>query len=153
MAYEHQIPVDYIQQAAICCYEIFLRYWILGLKYAKSSWAFHSIGSTIVVSTEAYLEVRGMNKREAGEDFYFLNKLAKIGKIDYIKDTCVYPSARSSTRVPFGTGKTIQRFMAGVSQEEYCLYDPQIFSVLAEWLQLMSESYMRTGDEILNEAA
>jgi hypothetical protein len=152
VAYEHQMPLDYIQQAAICCYEIFLRYWVLGLKYAKSPFAFHSIGSTIVVSTESYLDVRGMNKRGAGEDFYFLNKLAKIGQINYIKDTCVYPSARSSTRVPFGTGKRIQRFLSGVCKEEYCLYDPRIFSVLADWLQLMNSSYILSGNEILMKA-
>ena len=152
LAYEHQMPLDYKEQSAICCYEIFLRYWVLGLEYAKSPWAFHSIGSTIVTSTEAYLGVRGMNKRKAGEDFYFLSKLAKTGKIDYIKETCVYPSARSSTRVPFGTGKRIQRFLSGNCKEEYRLYDPQIFKVLAGWLQLMKSPFIRGEDEILIEA-
>jgi hypothetical protein len=149
MAYEHQMPLNCEEQAAICCYEIFLRYWVLGLKYAKSPWAFHSIGSTIVTTTEAYLEVRGMNKREAGEDFYFLSKLAKIGKIGYIKETCVYPSSRPSARVPFGTGKRIQRFLAGVQKEEYLLCDPHIFVILADWLQLMNDQFICGEDEIL----
>jgi hypothetical protein len=149
VAYEHQLPLNYVQQAAICCYEIFLRYWVLGLRYAKSPWAFHSIGSTIVISTEAYLDVRGMNKREAGEDFYFLGKLAKVDKIGYIKETCVYPSARSSARVPFGTGKRIQRFLAGVHKEEYFLYDPRIFVILADWLQLMKNQFSVGEEEIL----
>jgi len=149
VAYEHQLPLDYVQQAAICCYEIFLRYWVLGLRYAKSPWAFHSIGSTIVTSTEAYLEVRGMNKREAGEDFYFLSKLAKSSKIGYIKETCVYPSARSSARVPFGTGKRIQRFLDGVHKDEYHLYDPRIFVILADWLKLMKNQFICVDDEIL----
>jgi hypothetical protein len=149
VAYEHQMPLNYEEQAAICCYEIFLRYWVLGLKYAKSPWAFHSIGSTIVASTEAYLEVRGMNKREAGEDFYFLSKLAKMSKIGYIKETCVYPSARPSARVPFGTGKRIQRFLSGDQKEEYLLYDPQIFVILADWLQLMKNQFICGDDEIL----
>ena len=149
VAYEHQMPLNYEEQAAICCYEIFLRYWVLGLKYAKSPWAFHSIGSTIVTSTEAYLEVRGMNKREAGEDFYFLSKLAKMSKIGYIKETCVYPSARPSSRVPFGTGKRIQRFLSGDQKEEYLLYDPKIFVILADWLQLMKNQFICDDDEIL----
>jgi glycosyltransferase involved in cell wall biosynthesis len=149
VAYEHQMPLNCEEQAAICCYEIFLRYWVLGLKYAKSPWAFHSIGSTIVTTTEAYLEVRGMNKREAGEDFYFLSKLAKIGKIGYIKETCVYPSSRPSARVPFGTGKRIQRFLAGAQKEEYLLYDPHIFVILADWLQLMNDQFICGKDEIL----
>lgn len=151
IAYEHQMPEDQVLQAAIVCYEIFLRYWVLGLQYAKSPWAFHTIGSTIAVSPQAYLEVRGMNKREAGEDFYFLSKLAKIGKIDYIKDTCVYPSARLSTRVPFGTGKRIQRFLEGRCRDEYCLYDPRIFSILAEWLKLL-DGMSGCEDEILTKA-
>lgn len=153
VAYEHQMPADYMEKAAICCYEIFLRYWVLGLKYAKSNWAFHSIGSTIAVSTRAYLEVRGMNRRGAGEDFYFLNKLAKVGKINYIKETCVYPSSRLSTRVPFGTGKRVQRFLAGVCKEEYCLYDPQIFIILSDWLSLMNDMILGREDEILIKAA
>ena len=151
VAYEHQMPDDYEGQAAICCYEIFLRYWVLGLKYAKSPWAFHSIGSTIVTSTDAYLQVRGMNRREAGEDFYFLNKLAKTGSIDYIKDTCVYPSARSSTRVPFGTGKSIERFLSGQKQE-HLLYDPQIFTIISQWLEFMNTAFLIREDEILIQA-
>jgi hypothetical protein len=38
MAYAHQMPENPAEQAAICCYEIFLRYWVLGLRYAKSPW-------------------------------------------------------------------------------------------------------------------
>jgi len=151
IAYEHQMPEDYEGQAAICCYEIFLRYWVLGLKYAKSPWAFHSIGSTIVTSTGAYLQVRGMNKRKAGEDFYFLNKLAKTGSIDYIRETCVFPSARSSSRVPFGTGKAIERFLSGEKQA-HLLYDPKIFTVIAQWLEFMNNAILLNEDEILHEA-
>lgn len=152
VAYEHQMPYDDLGKAAICCYEIFLRYWVLGLKYAKSPWAFHSIGSTMAVSTDAYLGVRGMNRRAAGEDFYFLNKIAKVCKIDYIKETCVYPSARASTRVPFGTGKRIQRFLSGAYEKEYCLYDPNVFSILAAWLQLMEEMILEHENKIIVKA-
>ena len=151
VAYEHQMPDNYEGQAAICCYEIFLRYWVLGLKYAKSPWAFHSIGSTIVTSTDSYLKVRGMNRREAGEDFYFLNKLAKIGSIDYIRNTCVFPSARSSSRVPFGTGKAVERFLSD-RKKEYLLYDPRIFIIISEWLEFMNTAFLIREDEILIQA-
>jgi glycosyltransferase involved in cell wall biosynthesis len=151
VAYEHQEPLSDEGRAAIYCYEIFLRYWILGLKFAKSPYAFHSIGSTMVCSTDAYLAVRGMNKREAGEDFYFLNKLAKIGNVDYIKKTSVYPSARESLRVPFGTGKRVQRFLAG-SHEEYVLYDPRIFEILAQWLFIMETPSQYDEKQIMKMA-
>jgi hypothetical protein len=151
VAYEHQEPFIPEEVAAIYCYEIFLRYWVLGLKYAKSPYAFHSIGSTMSCSADAYLEVRGMNRRDAGEDFYFLNKLAKIGKIGYIKETCVYPSARPSQRVPFGTGKRISRFLAG-THDEYLLYNPRIFEILGAWLELMRSPFNYNEPEILIKA-
>ena len=48
------------------------------MKYARSPYAFHTIGSTMAVSANHYAKVRGFPKREAGEDFYLLNKLAKV---------------------------------------------------------------------------
>jgi hypothetical protein len=92
-----------------------------------------------------------MNRREAGEDFYFLNKLAKIGRIDYIKKTCVYPSSRPSLRVPFGTGKRIHRFL-NHQCEEYILPDPRIFQILAEWFILMKQPFNYEAKDILKDA-
>ncbi|MDO9516157.1 MAG: glycosyltransferase family A protein, partial [Syntrophales bacterium] len=89
IAFAHQEADRADEQAAICCYELFLRYYVLGLRYAGSPYAFHSIGSTMVCTAEGYATVRGMNKRRAGEDFYFLDKLAKIGRMGRIKTTTV----------------------------------------------------------------
>jgi hypothetical protein len=151
IAYEHQMPLDKIEQAAICCYEIFLRYWVLGLQYAQSPYAFHSIGSTIATTADSYLAVRGMNRREAGEDFYFLNKLAKTGPIRQIRETVVYPSARISRRVPFGTGSAIEKIVSGMSFE-HSLYDPRIFIILKEWIALMKQSFDRSENQIIAKA-
>ena len=150
-AYAHQMPLDDAGRAAICFYEIYLRYWVMGLRLAKSPYAYHSIGSTIITTADAYLEVRGMNQRQAGEDFYFLNKLAKVGKVNYLRDTCVYPAARPSLRVPFGTGKSIHSFLAGVKQK-YLLYDPCVFAVLRSWIELMEEKSAAKITEIKEKA-
>ena len=149
--YEHQMPPDRAQQAAICRYEIFLRYWVLGLQYSRSPYAFHSIGSTMVTTDEGYLAVRGMNRREAGEDFYFLNKLAKAGPLRRIRETCVYPSGRSSARVPFGTGAAVAKMVSG-APDDFLLYDPRTFVVLREWIALMEKSFEGPADAILASA-
>jgi hypothetical protein len=151
IAYEHQMPLDKIERAAICCYEIFLRYWVLGLRYAQSPYAFYSIGSTIVTTADSYLAVRGMNRREAGEDFYFLNKLAKTTSISQISETRVYPSARISARVPFGTGAAVEKIVSGECQEQR-FYDPRIFIILKAWLALMKQSFDRSEHQILAKA-
>jgi len=48
-----------------------------------------------------------MNKRQAGEDFYFLHKLARERPLGHLGTVVVYPSARMSSRTPFGTGQAI----------------------------------------------
>lgn len=149
--FEHKLPKDKTEQAAIICYEIFLRYYWLGLKYANSPFAFPTIGSTMVCDAESYCKIGGMNKRKAAEDFYFLEKLAKVTTIHTINNTIVYPSSRGSWRVPFGTGQRVNRYIAK-THEEYLLYDPQSFAILKNWLGIFNSALYRNGNEFLEEA-
>jgi len=142
ISFEHVLPKNENHRAAIINYEIFLRYYVLGLKHANSHFAFPSVGSTIVCDIEGYMKVGGMNKRKAGEDFYFLQKLAKIYKIDKVVGAIVFPSARISTRVPFGTGPRIKRFLDN-TKNEYLLYSPKIFVILKKWLEVLDDELIR----------
>lgn len=149
--YAHQRPDEPELLAAICCYEIFLRSYVIGLSFAGSPYAFHSIGSTMACTSAAYAAVRGMNRRQAAEDFHFLNKLAKIGPIGVISETTVFPSARPSKRVPFGTGQRIIRFLTG-GRDEYRLYDPRIYEILGSWLASMEKDPDRDPEAVLAES-
>ena len=149
--FEHRFSKDKQINKAIIAYEIFLRYYVLGLIYADSPFAFHSIGSTMVCDYSAYIKVQGMNKKKAAEDFYFLEKLAKIYSIEKIDTTTVYPAARKSYRVPFGTGQRINRFLAG-THNEYELYSPKIFEVLKSWNQIYYNKNMNQPEKILEES-
>lgn len=151
VGFSHRPEADPVLQAAICCYEIFLRYYVLGLRYAGSPYAFHSIGSAMVCTPEIYAVVRGMNRREAAEDFYFLDKMAKYGPVAGIHTTTVYPSARPSRRVPFGTGQRMIRFIEG-KQNEYLLYDPEVFRILRRWLETMAGCCQQEPRAILGMA-
>lgn len=132
VAFTHQDPEEAALQSAIICYEIFLRYYVAGLRYSGSVYAHHSVGSTMVCTADGYAAVRGMNRRQAGEDFYFLNKMAKLGAVKSICTTTVYPSARPSHRVPFGTGRTMLR--SGHSIHRCTAYHPDVFVILKKWL-------------------
>ncbi len=149
--FEHQIPNDETQFAAIVNYEIFLRYYVLGLKYANSPYAFHTIGSTITVDFENYVKIGGMNRKKAGEDFYFMEKLAKVTQIGRISSTTVYPSARKSWRVPFGTGQRINRFLTE-QRNEYLLYNPESFEILKKWLEILNSNDVLQADDYLKKA-
>jgi hypothetical protein len=56
-----------------------------------------------------------MNRRQAGEDFYFIQKLIPAGGYFNLYSTTVYPSPRASSRVPFGTGASIAKLDTGRS--------------------------------------
>ncbi|MCZ7602527.1 MAG: hypothetical protein M5R37_06655 [Melioribacteraceae bacterium] len=135
---------------AIINYEMFLRYYVLGLKFADSPYAYHSIGSCMVIDPITYVKIGGMNKKKAGEDFYFLEKAAKLVEIISIDETTVIPSSRKSWRVPFGTGQRMTRFYKKV-RDEYVLYDPQSFIILKKFLQLFLSDDNYSSQKILSE--
>jgi hypothetical protein len=117
--------------AANALYEKALRYYVAGLSYANSPYAFFTIGSVLVFSADAYVKVRGFPKRSAGEDFYLLNKLAKLGDVAFFKDNVIGLQARLSARVPFGTGPAVQKIVdLQESGESYCYYHPEVFQQL-----------------------
>ena len=149
--FSHDISGRNKETKAIICYEIFLRYYVLGLKFAKFDYAFHTIGSTMLCTPEAYVKVEGMNKRKAAEDFYFLEKLAKIYPIGEIKSTFVHPSKRSSWRVPFGTGRSVARFLTD-TKDEYLLYNPKSFIILKTWMEIFFNNYLNEYSDLLKFA-
>ncbi len=121
-------------------YELSLRYYVAGMKFALSPYAFHTIGSTMAVSAIHYAKVRGFPKREAGEDFYLLNKLAKVGTVLELaaseENDVIEIESRRSDRVPFGTGAAVNKITGFTDQvSEYRFYDPAVFGLLKTWLQ------------------
>lgn len=149
--FAHDISADDEITKAIICYETFLRYYVLGLKYAGSPFALHTLGSTMICDIESYIKVDGMNKRKAAEDFYFIEKLAKHFSVQTINETAITPSARPSWRVPFGTGQRVNRFLQS-SRDEYKLFDPESFNILKYWLRLFNAQNILTAEEYLKEA-
>jgi hypothetical protein len=149
--FEHLLPESTKDKLAIICYEIFLRYYVLGLKYAGSPFAFQTIGSTMICDYESYIKVGGMNKKKAAEDFYFVEKLAKIVSISKIESVKVYPSSRGSWRVPFGTGQRVNRFLAG-EHNEYFLYSPKSYELLRQWNKIFFTGEILSPDDYLSKA-
>ncbi len=149
--FEHPVAGSEEERRAIISYEIFLRYYVLGLQLANSPYAFHTIGSTISCNVESYVRVQGMNKRKAAEDFYFVEKLAKVVSVGKINSTTVYPSGRKSWRVPFGTGQRVGRFLSG-ERNEYLLYSPESFIVLKKWNAFFLNDQIQNPEVYLQEA-
>jgi len=87
------------------------------------------VGSSFSVNSLVYQQQGGMNLRKAGEDFYFLHKLFPLGCFGEIADAIVYPSSRSSDRVPFGTGRSIAEWKNQQKDLNYS-YSFKIFKII-----------------------
>ncbi|MCR9106049.1 MAG: hypothetical protein NXI15_12220 [Gammaproteobacteria bacterium] len=97
---------------ATALYELRIHHYVLGLEYAGSPYAFHTLGSCMAINAGAYAKCRGFPRRAGAEDFYLLNKLAKVGAITRLQGECIRITARRSTRVPFGTGPAVEQLVA-----------------------------------------
>ncbi len=124
---------------AIVLYELYLRYFKQALKYTGFPYAFHTIGSCFAVTASAYAKQGGMNRKQGGEDFYFLHKIFPLGNVAELNHIKVFPSSRPSNRVPFGTGPAIQKIM---NDNSFVTYQPIYFSYLKNLFDSVKCLYM-----------
>lgn len=137
--YEH---VPSINTEAIINYEIYLRYYVNALRFTGFPYAYQTLGSCITVKSKRYQKEGGMNKRKAGEDFYFLHKVIPNGKFNEINTTTIHPSARISNRVPFGTGHAIGKYL-NAGEQDYLTYNPRIFEELSGFISQIEMLYQQ----------
>lgn len=128
---------------AIARYELHLRYFIDAQRYAGFPFAYQTIGSSMAVRCDAYQQQGGMNRRKAGEDFYFLHKFTPLGRFSELNDTRVIPSPRPSARVPFGTGRAVREFLK--RPQSFGTYAPQSFLELQQFFSLVTTRYPKQG--------
>ena len=150
--FQHGLVENDVQSNAAAIYDAWLRYYVEGLAWAGSPWAFHTIGSILAIHLEHYANNRGFPKREAGEDFYLLNKLAKTGTVTTLHQPRLTLSNRASNRTPFGTGISIHK-MQTTSLEAWPFYHPAIFEQLRFWYQHKPEHFGKTTLRLPEAAA
>jgi hypothetical protein len=129
-------------------YEISLRYYVLGLAWAGSPYAYQAMGSCIAIRPSAYAAVRGFPRKNAAEDFYVLDELAKTGTIARMSGGALLLEGRVSDRVPFGTGKALSQLLGKRGAlSGFRLYHPAVFAHLAAWLRALV-TVARSGGRI-----
>jgi hypothetical protein len=126
-----------------------MRYFLQGLKYSGFPYAFHTVGSALAVKALQYVKAGGMNRRQAGEDFYFVQKLIPLGGYFALNTTTVYPSPRESSRVPFGTGVMIARLMDD-TEEQLMTYNTGAFKELQSLFAVAEKLYEAGKQETMD---
>ncbi|NOR45591.1 MAG: hypothetical protein GQ534_08415, partial [Candidatus Delongbacteria bacterium] len=105
-----------------------------------SPYSFAALGSAITFKIAGYRKINGITPKEAGEDFYFVNRMKKAGQIIISNTEVVKPSPRASDRVPFGTGPAVIKGISG-NWESYPFYGIQGFEKVGKTYELFSELY------------
>jgi hypothetical protein len=145
--FEHPLTGDSNNEKIIgfiTLYELHLRYYYQALAYSGFPYVFHTVGSAIAVKAMPYIKAGGMNRRQAGEDFYFIQKLVPAGGYFNLNSTVVYPSPRVSSRVPFGTGASISK-MNFENSSTLLTYNIEAFDELRKFFN-MTDDFFETTD-------
>ena len=124
--------------AYVTMYELHMRYFYQAVRYSGYPYAFHTIGSAMAFRASSYLKAGGMSRKEAGEDFYFIQKLIPQGGYFALNSTTVHPSPRTSDRVPFGTGTVVSKLIDG-SAGQLLTYNPEAFIELRSFFSAVKQ--------------
>ncbi len=139
--YYHKLTNDDHANRAILRYEIYMRYYAANMLRIGNPYAFTAIGSAMAIPVRAYRAVGGITPHYSGEDFYFLQKLKKYGRILNWNNEWVYPAARFSDRVFFGTGPAMIKGKNG-DWSSYPIYDYHFFDKVKQTYDLFQELYL-----------
>lgn len=137
--YFHKLD-NSITDRLILRYEIYMRYYLLNMMRIKNPYGYTALGSAMAFPVWAYNKAGGLTPVAAGEDFYFLQKLVKIGKIKNWISSVAYPSSRFSNRVLFGTGPALIKGQNG-DWDSYPHYHFSLFDKIEATYNLFSNLY------------
>lgn len=143
--YYHPLSGDEETDRNILRYEIYMRYYSLNLWRINNPYNFTALGSAMAVPVWAYNRVRGITPHKSGEDFYFLLKLRKFGEIINWNPEKVYPAARYSDRVFFGTGPAMIKGRSG-DWSSYPFYDYKLFDEVKESFEAFTDLFDKDVD-------
>lgn len=148
--YYHKLTGNHKIDASILRYEIYMRYFAINLWRIGSPFSFTALGSAIAFPLWAYRKIGGISPMKSGEDFYLLQKFCKVGSIINWNSEMVYPEARFSNRVFFGTGPAMIKGNNG-DWESYPIYHFTLFDNVMKTYQQFAGLYKSDVDFPLNK--
>jgi glycosyltransferase involved in cell wall biosynthesis len=140
--YYHKLIGNERADRAILRYEIYMRNYALNLFRINNPYCFTALGSAMAIPIKSYNAVGGMTPKHSGEDFYFLMKLRKYGPIQNYNSEKVYPAARFSDRVFFGTGPAMIKGDKG-DWESYPIYHYRLFDKVKQTFDSFPDLFIK----------
>ncbi len=140
--YYHRLSGEKETDRAILRYEIYMRSFAVNMWRIGSPYCFTALGSAIAMPVWAYRAAGGMTPKMSGEDFYFLQKIVKTGRLLHWNSEMVFPAARLSDRVFFGTGPALIKGIRG-DWGSYPVYHYRLFDLVADTYKAFDTLYTR----------
>ena len=140
--YYHPLSGKEAEDRAMLRYEIYMRYYLINLFRIQSPYAFSALGSAIAMPVWALRKIGGMTPKKSGEDFYLLQKMIKFRPILQWNSEKVYPAARFSDRVFFGTGPAMIKGNTG-DWSSYPIYSTKLFDEISAFYSLIPQLYIK----------
>ncbi len=140
--YYHKLTYNNELDRIMLRYEIYMRAFAINMWRIRSPYSFSALGSAIAIPVWAYRAVGGMTPKISGEDFYFLQKIVKTGRLLHFNNEIVFPAARLSDRVFFGTGPALIKGIDG-DWSSYPIYNYRLFDMIANTYKLFGPIYSK----------
>jgi hypothetical protein len=140
--YYHRLTGNPDADRAILRYELYMRYFAINLWRIRSPYSFTAMGSAMALPAWAYQKVSGLTPLLSGEDFYFLQKLVKAGYVLTWNEQKVFPAARFSDRVYFGTGPAMIKGRGG-DWQSYPIYHFSLVDLIGETYRIFPQLYTK----------
>jgi hypothetical protein len=132
--YYHPLTGRKEEDEAILRYEVYMRVYHINMMLIDNPYAFSALGSAMVCTAAQYRKMGGISPKLSGEDFYFIQHMRKNGPVSHYNEVKVYPKARFSDRVNFGTGPAMIKGNSG-DWSSYPFYPPQQFQNIKKTYQ------------------
>ena len=140
--YYHKLSYNEELDRAMLRYEIYMRAFAINMWRIRSPYSFTALGSAIAIPVWAYRASGGMTPKLSGEDFYFLQKIVKTGRLLHWNSEIVFPATRLSDRVFFGTGPALIKGISG-DWSSYPVYNYRLFDQVAETCKAFGTLYTK----------
>lgn len=138
--YYHPLTDSKAEDEAILRYEVYMRVYHINMMLIDNPYAFSALGSAMVCTAAQYKKMGGISPKLSGEDFYFMQHMRKNGPVSQYNKYKIYPQARFSDRVNFGTGPAMIKGNTG-DWSSYPFYLPQQFQNIKKTYQSFSELF------------
>lgn len=143
--YYHPLTGKEDLDSAILRYELYMRVFAIHMLLIENTYAFSAIGSGMAAKVSEYKRMGGLSPKQSGEDFYFIQKMRKAGEISNYNSVKVYPQARFSDRVFFGTGPAMIKGNSG-DWSSYPFYPPSLFKNIQDTYQYFPKLFKEDNE-------